>query len=420
MTPLRQSTILVLVSLLLTSWLIMVQAAIQCKSPQTGTFNAGDTLTLDWASDGKSPTVADINSMSATLNCDNGKEIANMTITSWTAANNWVIPSVGNATTAGGTAGVCPSNSFHVEYSGVATDRVLLIPIQKSFKVSCNSITIMPAPNNTVIPTTAPATTTSTTTTTKSTTTTSGKPSPTNSDNSDSDSKPKTFVIVIVAIVAALIVFLLAFCTWWYLRKQKLQRMQNAIMPWSTQSNNQFSKVPSMDGGHRSGSINGASASGYGVNKPQPGLPQPQKSYYPEEDYNYNQHGAGGGYGGYSNGQDYNNGQDDYYNPNYAANMHNYAASPPSSNGTFYNGKASYVDPRDPYQQGGSGGFYPPPPPTIGSSPQFSTSQLNELPEPTAVSLSSGSLRSPQVIIPEKDGDGSGQTIPMNDLSKSS
>ncbi|KAF9102048.1 hypothetical protein BGX27_011219 [Mortierella sp. AM989] len=418
------------VSLFCTAWLSSVNADITCEQPSSGTFKAGDPITLNWAADGSGSQVRDIQSMEATLNCDSGTPVGSVTITNWAQAFIWTVPSVGNATTVGGTTGTCAGNSFHVVYSGMAMTRFALIPISKSYRAPCKSITILPAPNGTIT-TTAPASTTATATTTSGKPTKSSSssvsPTPTDPSGSESDSKPKTFIIVIVAIVAGLILFLVAFGTWWYLRKQRIERMKNAIMPWASQPGNQFAKVSSMDEGHRTGSINGAAA---GVaskhNKPQPNIPQPQKSHYQEDNYNYNQHGGYGGNGrqqGYENHEGYNNG-DDFYNPHYATQ--GYGASPPSSNATYYGGnRTPYQDPRDPYQSPHQQpGYFPPPPPVVSgaSSPTASSgSQLNTLSsEPT--SIISSNARSPQMILPEKGSpseDELAQEIPMKVLVKS-
>ncbi|KAF9358609.1 hypothetical protein BGX26_001301 [Mortierella sp. AD094] len=434
--PRAASALLSLGVIFFTGLLSTVQGTLQCAQPQNGTFKAGDPLILNWSSDGNSPTVQDIKSLSATLNCNSGTPIANVTITNWAVPFPWVVPNVGNATTAGGTMGTCPMNAFYVVYSGVATEKALgFIPHDEPFKISCNSITILPGANNSITTTTTTTTTTTLASTSKSTTTTSSSssssssssPSPTNSSGDDESSKPKAFIIAIVAIVAGLILFLVAFATWWYLRKQRIKRMENAVMPWSNQPGNQFSKVSSMDEGHRaSGSINGAAAVAavgpkYGSNKAQPMIPQPQKSYYNGEDYG-GQHGPSGGYGGGQQGgyENYNNSnnQDEYYNPYYATNRHGYGASPPSSNATYYNNGTPYQDPRDPYQQQAPAGYFPPPPPVVPStSPVQSTvSQMNTISD---ITPSSGSLRSPQVILPEKGSPSTEEDIQMKVLVKS-
>ncbi|KAG0007282.1 hypothetical protein BGZ80_004862 [Entomortierella chlamydospora] len=413
--PRAASALLSLGVIFFTGLLSAVQATLQCAQPNNGTYSAGDSLVLNWSSDGSSPTVQDIKSMSATLNCNNGISIANVTITTWNAPYTWTVPSVGNATTAGGTTGTCPSNSFHVEYTGVATVTVLgFITQEKAFTISCDTITILPAANNSITTTTATTTTTVATTkskTTSSTSTSSSSASPTPSNvTSDDDSKPKTFIIVIVAIVAGLILFLVAFASWWYLRNQRIKRMEDAVMPWSNQPGSQFSKVSSMDEGHRApGSINGAAAVS---NKPQPMTPQPQKSYYSGDEYG-SQYGLGGGYDNYNNG----NNQDEYYDPYYAASRAGYGASPLNSNTTYYNNSTPYLDPRDPYQQPAPTGYFPPPPPVVPSPMPSTVSQLNTVSE---IAPSSGSLRGPQVILPEKGSPSTEDDIQMKVLMKSS
>ncbi|KAF9201938.1 hypothetical protein BGZ49_007869, partial [Haplosporangium sp. Z 27] len=429
------STVFSIATVLFSSWLSVVQADITCASPNTGTFNAGDTITLDWSSDGASPGVGDIKSMIATLNCNNGIAISNVTITNWATPFNWTVPSVGNATTAGGTTGTCPGNAFHMRYTGSASKTYVLLPVTVQYDVSCQTITVNPAPNGTITTSTIASTTIATSTKSTATSTsktTSTHPSPTDSSSNDS-SGPSTSVIVIVAIVAVLILSLVAFGTWWYLRKQKIQRMRDAIMPWSNQPNNEFSKISSMDNGHRgqssiSGSAVGtvgaaAVASSYGSNKPQPDLPLPQKGYYQNEDYGYGQYGSDGGYGNY---EGYNN-ADDYYNPNYAANSHGYGVNP-NSNAAYFNGsRTPYQDSHDPYQrqQKQQAGYFPPPPPVSSNTPSMSTnaphttmtsptvssvSRMNSVGETTV--LSSGSVRAPQVILPEMGSPSNEDTQP--------
>lgn len=181
-------------------------------------------------------------------------------------------------------------------------------------------------------------------------------------------------------------------------------------MPWSNQPNNQFSKVSSMDGGDRSDT----GAHHVGSNKSQPAAPQPSHGHYQDEGYNYGRHGAGGGYGGHHQEYDGYNGQDDYYNPNYAQQTQ--GPSPSYQN-------TSYQDPRGQFQQAG---YYPPPPPvsshahhpSASASPNLVSSTLSS----TNLTTSSSVRRGPQVILPEKGSpydDDETQHIPMNDLAKS-
>ncbi|KAG0307630.1 hypothetical protein BGZ98_010227 [Dissophora globulifera] len=436
-------------ALLFVALLASVHATITCLTPVSGTFKAGDALPLSWGSD------EDIVSMTATLFCDSGLSVSSIPITNFTAPYTWTVPSVGNATTGGGTTGTCPANSFHVEYSGVTVKALI---IRTNFDVRCASLTILPAPNNTVTTTTM-TTIASTTTATKPTKTKSGGATPTNAEDT-TGSKPKTFIIVIVAIVAGLVVIMLAFGTWWYLRRQRIQRMQEAIMPWSSPPNNQFAKISSMDEGHRAASVNNhggqaggaaaasaAAAGGYSSSGPKSNIPQPA-GYYPGDGYGYGQQGAEGGYGGNSRqpGYDgYGQNEDEYYNPYYAQARQG-GPSPSLTSTSYYSGssRTPFQDPRDPFQQPG---YFPPPPPV--SVPSSSGAQGMMLMSPTlgvAGSSSATSVpntstttltsipslrRAPQAILPEmpqtilpemghKEEDavhGQSQGIPMKDLS---
>ncbi|KAI1319169.1 hypothetical protein EDD11_004812 [Mortierella claussenii] len=449
------------------AWLPMVYATIQCASPNNGTYKAGDTIILDWTSDGSYPKVVDIDSLKATLVCDSGVTITNTVITSWANAYTWSVPNVGNAITPGGTVGTCPANSFHIIYEG----EVKYIPfINKAFKAECKSFIILPGANNpiTTVTTTTqalttPASTASSTKASKTTTSTdtlspSLSPSPTDLSGTENDSKPKTFIIVIVAIVAGVILFLVAFGTWWYLRKQRIKRMENAIMPWSKQSENPFSKVSSMDEGHRSpGNFIGRSpgvaaatagagaadaaavAAKYGSNKPQPQVPQSSHGYY-QNNSGYGQQGVGGGYGtshdGYSN-----NNEDEYYNPYYAqGGKQSYTQSPAGTNASYYSGNQTpYQGPHDLYQQQqhqAGGTYFPPPPPVTSdnrmmlvpsSGPGPSNLTATTLVSSTNAAASPG--RAPQVILPENGHpieksfpieQKGPQSIPMKDLGPNS
>ncbi|KAG0016249.1 hypothetical protein BGZ81_011319 [Podila clonocystis] len=349
-------------------------ASITCALPAGGTYKAGDSIILDWGSDGTMPVVTDIASISGTLYCNSGSKIADVSIPNLTGPFNWTVPGVGNATTIGGNQGVCLMNAFHIEYSGEAWG--FLHAIKSPWgPVRCGTITIAPADNGTL-------TTTTTTMTSTSTTTTSATPTETSSSE-DKDGGISTVVIVVIAVVAAVILTLSIVGLVWYLRKQKKRRLANALGPWSLESNNnlhinnaqhhsRFSKVSTIDPnnidddephGSPSASNNrpamsaiGGAAAGFAI-KPQPSVPgsnrtsrQQQQEYYDEGDfanYGYQQQqqilnqGQGGfnnsGYhlpGGYTdigggNGVIYQNpntsngrvdvvAEDDYYNPYYA------------------------------------------------------------------------------------------------------
>ncbi|KAG0247413.1 hypothetical protein BG011_001558, partial [Mortierella polycephala] len=382
------------------SLLASVHANINCAQPAAGeSYKAGDPIVLDWGSDGSTPTVAQISSLTAKLYCNNsGKLIEEVKITNWATAFTWTVPSVGNATTVGGTEGICAANAFHMEYEGTYKS----VLIDRGFgPVRCGTITIAPEPNGVVTPTptitTTASTSTSTSTTTKATkSSTDASPSPTESsnDNEENGGKVDTYIIVIVAIAAFVILVLVAVGVMFYLRKQRIKRMESAIMPWSSQSNNQFSKMsdedqraPSNSGG-RSPGVAAAAAAGagmYGSNKPQPSVPQPShgQGYYHDDGYGYgNQHQQGYGHDGYNNAA-----EDEYYNPNYSQGAvytgHNhqsphqgYGSNPASTNPPYYNGsRTPYQDPNDPFQQqngAAKGGYFPPPPPVTSNANEVS------------------------------------------------
>ncbi|KAF9362445.1 hypothetical protein BGX34_006174 [Mortierella sp. NVP85] len=392
----------------LLAWLTCALADIQCASPMSGTFKEGDPMTLSWTSSG-SPRLSDVTAMNGELYCDSGVKIADIPNIDWRQSMVWTVPSVGNATVPGGTTGTCPGNKFHVQYSGKYKG-LFEIPVSYG-PVKCDSITIMPNPG--IVPTT----TTSVARTTSTKTATSSAASPTNSDEAQSgDGSQKTFIIIIVCVVAALIFFLVIFATWWRLRKKRIERMENAVMPWS-QPSNPFSKVPSMDGGDRR----------EGSNKPQPATPS--AAYHQDE---YGRHGAGG-YGGNQHGYDgYNangQGQDEYYNPYYAQNMHGagqgYGGGHAGMMDPSYGSSSPYQNHHDPYQQHAKQGFYPPPPVSSASHAPMAKSPSNmslgsATLSSTNLTLSSSVRRGPQVILPEKgspyDDEGS-QQIPMKDLT---
>ncbi|KAG0236369.1 hypothetical protein BGX31_003969 [Mortierella sp. GBA43] len=329
----------------------------------------------------------------------------------------WTVPSVGNATTPGGTVGACPSNSFHVEYSGKY--KVFLFE-QSWGPVKCTPITILPDPG--IVPTT---TTIAPTSTTRSSSTTSATASPTTTDTGDSQqgSGPSTSVVAIVSVVAALVLFLVLFGTWWHLRKKRRQRMEDAIMPWTNQPGNQFTKVPSTDGDRNEVA---GSGSNYKPAAPEPSHAAPN---YQDNGYGYGQHGqhGAGGYGynnGYGNG--YDNGQDDYYNTHYAGqNVQGYPPHP--GNGpspSYYNEYSGRSSPQlDPYQKNPQTGYFPPPALSSKSSKSSPSAPRENLvynsQSSASLTTSPSSRRAPQVIVPDKSTsqDDGGQHIPMKDMS---
>ncbi|KAK3839655.1 MAG: hypothetical protein J3R72DRAFT_492607 [Linnemannia gamsii] len=358
-TKTTTSTAIILLACL--ALLSAVSAAITCALPAGGTYKAGDGVILDWGSDSNTPGVNNIVTVNGALYCNTGVAIAEFAIPVLTGSYNWTLPSVGNATTVGGTVGTCTGNAFHMEYKGTYLGFAGLGPYPWG-PVRCGTITILPAPNGTI-------TTTTTTTTTTTSTTTSSTPSATETSGNSSGGGLSTTIIVVIAVVAAVLVTLsivaLVVCS----RKRRRQRkLNNALMPWnstlnsnnhppSTTNNNGFSKItssvddeprPHDEDGSGSGSRNaagdrlsGASAiGGAGLAaialKAQPMVPQPSQNQL------YGDDGDFGNYGyqqqqqqqllqqqqqqqqqqrqGYQQqGYDgYNEGEDTYYNPYYA------------------------------------------------------------------------------------------------------
>ncbi|KAG0358771.1 hypothetical protein BC939DRAFT_441758 [Gamsiella multidivaricata] len=403
---------------LLLSVLSTVSASITCALPAGGTYKAGDSVILDWGSDGTSPVVSDISSINGTLYCNaNSAKIADVSIPNVIGPYNWTIPSVGNATTIGGDVGTCAQNAFHIEYSGEAQGFLGIVKIPWG-PVRCGTITLMPAPNGTI----------TTTTTTMSSTTTTSTPTATESLGKSDGGGISMTVIVIIAVVAAVLVTLLIVALVVFVRRHRRQRkLDNALMPWNASSSmNRFSKVSSTDddsgpgsprasgpGGHGMTSIAGAGAGaglGAGVAgastssyelKPQPTIPQSSRGTYFQDDgdfgnYGYHQqqqqllqhqhHGYGQqGYDGY-------NEEDAYYNPYYTGGAGLDAGETMNqSNPSFYSARHSNVPgsrvrssfAQDGYQGGDlsqqeypihqqqqqqqhTSAYFPPPPPTSG------------------------------------------------------
>ncbi|KAF8953734.1 hypothetical protein BGZ52_004567 [Haplosporangium bisporale] len=412
-----------------------VHANINCALPAGGIYSAGDPMVLNWGDDGAKPTVANIISMTGALYCNTGNKIADIPITKFTGPANYTVPSVGNATLAGGNAGLCAGNAFHIEYSGQYMGGILDLFKTAWGPATCGTMTINPSPNNTM-PTTTPTTIASTTTTTTTTTATSKKPSsstttsPTETPDQPQDSNKGKTTIIIVGIVAGLILVLLFSGFIWHTRRQKIRRMESAIMPWSNQPNNNFSKMSSsMDDGPRSpGKL--AAGAGAGVaaaaavnyaNKAQPAIPAPshgEGGYYNDDRYGYQQgynntpnnnyhQQHQGGYDGYED--------DTYYNPHYASqNNQGYGQGQVQgyemnqfNNGSYYSASnASRTPYQDPYKAQqpavSSPGYFPPPPPVTGaSSPPPSVPLTVPISSTTTLTSSSSPKRGPQTILPE-------------------
>ncbi|KAF9948139.1 hypothetical protein BGZ72_009911, partial [Mortierella alpina] len=388
-------------------------------------FKAGDPVTLNWGTEGNER----ITEIRGVLVCDSGTQIAEIPLTGTAGPQTWTLPSVGNATTPGGTTGTCTQNSFHVEYRGKTKGIFFIDP--DFGPVKCPSITISPAPNNNFIttPGTSPTASTggpSSSGRSSSTGSSSGKASPTQSPD-EKNSESKTHIVVIVAIVAVLILALVAVVIVWRVRKQRRKRMEDAIMPWSTSSNNQFSKMSSssMDDGHRTH----ATAAAVGLNKTQPAVPQPTHDYHHDDRYAYNQYPNKQGYSdvGYIEGG-YENPEDEYYNPYYAN------GTPASTHPTYYSGRTPH---QDAHTHVNASGYFPPPPPLnsnahggMGPVSGAMSPPLASTPLTTTTLVSSSShLRGPQALVDtepmsemsgqsDKRGQrGSPQAIPMKVLS---
>ncbi|KAF9346590.1 hypothetical protein BGX26_001884 [Mortierella sp. AD094] len=425
------------------SFLSAVSASITCALPAGSTYKAGDPIILDWGSDGTSPVVSDITSINATLYCNgNNVQIANVPIPNLAGPYNWTVPSVGNATTVGGTVGTCPMNAFHIEYSGEASGFLSIVKIPWG-PARCGTITINPAPNGTITTTTTTTTTTTSSTTSSSTSATVSPTQPADNSNGSGLSMTVTVIIAVVAaVLATLAVVGIVVCV----RKQRRQRkLDDALMPWTSSTANRFSKVSSTDEEQGPDTVGIAAAgAGTGVGagaagrvsyemKPQPTLPQPNRgTYYPNEgDYNnygyqqqqqqllqrqqqHDYHNQG--YEGYNEG-------DSYYNPYYASGVAGATGVMNQSNPSFYsmnNSSAPGNRVRSPYTQNGdfnqqqhTSGYFPPPPPgPLNSSPlsygrtgagltssETVPSALTSL--PTSSSDTSSPKRAPQTVMQE-------------------
>ncbi|KAF8940210.1 hypothetical protein BGZ58_007336 [Dissophora ornata] len=400
------------------SVLSTVSASITCALPAGGSYKAGDSIILDWGSDGTSPVVSDITSINGTLYCNgNSVKISDVSIPNLSGPYNWTVPGVGNATTVGGTVGTCPQNAFHIEYSGQAAGFLSIVMIPWG-PVRCGTVTILPASNGTLT-----TTTTTMSSTTMSSTSTSATSTPTDSSNNSDGGGISTTIIVVIAAVAAVLATLSVVAIVAFVRRHRRQRkLDNAFMPWNSNSANQFSKVSSMDDGLGSPRPSGsggmgmtsiaAAGAGAGVGssyemKPQPTAPQPTGSYYPDDgDYgNYAYHQQQQQllqqqqqHQGYSQqGYDGYNDEDSYYNPYYAGGaglgLGAGASVTNQSNPPFYSMNQSGAPgsrtrapfaqdhyqgtdlSQQPQQQHMSGYFPPPPPPQVPSNSSPASSQ---------------------------------------------
>ncbi|KAF9577950.1 hypothetical protein BGW38_006524 [Lunasporangiospora selenospora] len=274
-----------------------------CALPTAGgSYKAGDPIALAIGEGGGNlvtpGTFNEIQgAITASLYCKVDKKLIGQTAyPDGSKPFNWVVPSVGNATIPGGTIGTCAGNAFNIVYTFSA--KKFLIPSGQT--VNCPDITILPDPN---LPKTT-TTTTTTTTTMTSTTSSSSSASPTETtDKSSSGSKMSPTTIIIVAVVAFVILVLIAVAVYFHLRRQKIKRMENAIMPWSNQ-NDSRAKLPMEEAsnahlterGNTKVSVDAAVAS---PTISGGGSPRTDRSGYERSEY------------GQFN-------QDDYYNANYA------------------------------------------------------------------------------------------------------
>ncbi|KAF9115612.1 hypothetical protein BGX27_007191 [Mortierella sp. AM989] len=416
------------------SFLSTISASITCALPAGASYEAGDSVILDWGSDGTSPVVSDITSINGTLYCNgNNAKIADVSIPNLTGPYNWTVPSVGNATTVGGTVGTCPQNAFHIEYAGEAAGFLGIVKIPWG-PVRCGTITINPEPNGTI--------TTTTTTMSSTTTSSSSTSAPTTPIDNSNESGLSMTAIVIIAVVAAVLGTLAVVGIVVCLRKKRRQRkLDDALMPWDSSTASRFSKVSSMDEEPGSGGAGIAStAAGAGIGagarvsyemKPQPTLPQPDRGTYYTDDGDYSS------YGHYQQQQqllqhqhDYRNQGyegDSYYNPYYASGVPSVTGVINQSNPSFYDMNNSSTPGncvRPPFAQGGefnqqqhTSGYFPPPPPgPLNSSPlsygrapagtgagltssETLPSALTSL--PTISSATSSPKRAPQTVMQE-------------------
>ncbi|KAF9922258.1 hypothetical protein FBU30_007666 [Linnemannia zychae] len=384
-----------LVSFVSLALLTTATASITCALPAGGTYKAGDSVILDWGSDGNSPVVSDIVSVNGSLYCNSGVMITEFPIPVLTGSYNWTLPSVGNATTVGGTVGTCPGNAFHMQYSGMANGFLNIMKIPWG-PVQCGTITILPAPNGTVTTTTMTPTATAT---------------PINESGGGGLS---TIVIVVIAVIIAVVVTLsfvaLAVC----LRRRRRQRkLDNVLMPWntginsnnaSTTNHNRFSKVPSLEDDPGSpdiprsrpisGGIGTSSAAAVGAET------GAQVSFALKSQANRNKQYYGDEYGyqqeqllqqqqqGYPSEYDGYNEEDVYYNPYYASGGIPAVVSQSDPSSFYSQTSAPYQSATDLYQQlqqqqQQQPGYFPPPP----------QGHLSTISLPTSTNL--GFLRNP-------------------------
>ncbi|KAF9324400.1 hypothetical protein BGZ91_002968 [Linnemannia elongata] len=133
---------LLLVSCL--AFLSTASAAITCALPAGGTYKAGDGVILDWGSDGTSPVVKDIIAVNGTLYCNSGNvKVVEFPIPSPTGAYNYTLPSVGNATTVGGTVGECAGNAFHMDSGGLSTTIIVVIAVVAAVIVTLSIVGVV-------------------------------------------------------------------------------------------------------------------------------------------------------------------------------------------------------------------------------------------------------------------------------------
>ncbi|KAF9987924.1 hypothetical protein BGZ75_010263 [Mortierella antarctica] len=424
------TALLLLVAL---GYISTVWASITCALPAGGAYKAGDPITLDWGSDGTSPVVTDIKSINGTLFCNAGKKIADVSIPNLTGPFTWSVPSVGNATTVGGTTGECAQNAFHMEYSGEAAGFLDIVNIPWG-PVRCGTITISPAPNGTLTTTTIAMTSTATST-----------PTATYPVYDSDKGGISTTVVVIIAVVAAILATLSVVALVVFFRRQKRQRkLDKALMPWNTSNMNQFSQVSTVDEGSGSprhsgsgpgasigmSSVAGAGAAAAAAHalKPQPTLPQPSRGTYYSDDSEYNNYGYHHQQQqqqqqllqqqGYNHQQDYDGGYtdvDSYYNPYYASSAIGSATGPVmgQSNPSFYGApfqstsglylhQQQQQQQQEQYQQHEQLGYVPPPPRSGASntSPVASSTSKPRSPAGTADDTISAPLGSALTSLP--------------------
>ncbi|KAK3833588.1 MAG: hypothetical protein J3R72DRAFT_494844 [Linnemannia gamsii] len=223
----------------LTSLASIAQATIACDSP--GVFGQkakpGDVVVISIMSDNISPTLNEVTSLTASLNCNLGNTIATFQITPPNKPFNYKIPSIGNITTLGGKDGPCIGNSFHFSLNGTYPGA-----IGKFGPAKCVDIELTPGPYVPPAPITT-AIVPITPTTSKNplvTTTTTLLPSETPpKDESGSGGKLSTAMIAVIVLAVVLILILVIVAI--FFRRRYLKKRMESAAPDNNSSNTKMS-----------------------------------------------------------------------------------------------------------------------------------------------------------------------------------